>query len=352
MVSISIGINSSHQQILTRRYIDTITVPYPIIIISSCSSLLCRSITADKTLNAGALHLGLGGFFRSLNGVYLNRQVLHRLTPEQVQDIIGHELGHFYRYYLLNQRFHGLTLLLGALAGVLVTQWIGMSSFLSMIALSACGSAAWYVSGVLIARNAMAIEYLCDDFGAQVNGVIVSINGLLTLGADSEMQLAIQQQELSSPRHGNLNAKDVITAIEAAIPYGNTSREQLEEAVQQSLKRYSKDRRKLSVGGFFEYAWRGDDDSAVEDFLEKLKLLQKIPRLDWESLIDRPGHIDLDEDRVQQLIGLINEHPDSVLFRLPDEVVSTDGVHPPLRSRIQYLWKNRHEIEEARREQR
>lgn len=97
-------------------------------------------ITADKSLNAGSLHLGLGGFFRSLNGVYLNRQILHRLTAQQVQSIIGHELGHFYRYYLLSQRVHGLTLALGAFSGLLVTQWVGMSSFISMIALSACGS--------------------------------------------------------------------------------------------------------------------------------------------------------------------------------------------------------------------
>lgn len=39
----------------------------------------------------------------------------------------------------------------------------------------------------------MAIEYLCDDFGAQMHGIHVFINGLLKLGADSEIQAAIQQ---------------------------------------------------------------------------------------------------------------------------------------------------------------
>ena len=65
-------------------------------------------------------------------------------------------------------------------------------------ALSVCGSCFWYVSGWLYARNAMSIEYLCDDYGAQVHGVIVSITGLLKIGVDSEMQLAIQQQAFSS----------------------------------------------------------------------------------------------------------------------------------------------------------
>ena len=104
----------------------------------------------------------------------------------------------------------------------------------------------------------MAIEYLCDDLGAQVHGVHVSINGLLKLGADSEMQAAIQQQELLSRRHGNLNARDVIEAIEAAIPYGHTSKETLERAVEESLKRRSQSRRNLSLKGFLEYAWQGD----------------------------------------------------------------------------------------------
>jgi Zn-dependent protease with chaperone function len=302
-------------------------------------------ITADKSLNAGAMHLGLGGFFRSLNGVYLNRQVLHRLTPKQVQDIIGHELGHFYRYYLLTQRFQGLTLILGALLGVLVTQWIGMSSFISMIVLSACSSAVWFVSGLLIARNAMAIEFLCDDFGAQVHGVIVSINGLLAVGADSEMQLSIQQQELSIKRYKNLDARDVIEAIQAAIPYGHTSRESLEQAVAESLKKHSTDRRRLTVSGFLKYAWQGEDETQVEEQVKKLRVLQNIPRIEWDHLIDRPGQMDLDERRIAELVDLIETHPHEVLFRLPDEVGETDGVHPPLWARILYLWKNREEIE-------
>ena len=306
-------------------------------------------VTADKSLNSGSLHLGMGGFFRSLNGVYLNRQVLHRLTAQQVQSVIGHELGHFYRYYLLSQRVHGLTLALGALSGIVVTQWIGMSSVISMIALSACGSMFWVVSGWLIARHAMAVEFLCDDFGAQVHGHVVSINGLLAVGADSEMQIAIHEQELTQNRYKNLDPSDVIEAIEAAIPYGHTSRETLEKAVAASLKQRSQTQRKLSVTGFLKYAWQENDEDAIEEQIKKLRQLQNLPRLDWEYLIDKPDDMNLSEQQIEQLVDLIETHPEAVLFRLPDEVGESDGVHPPLWARILFLWKNRFEIEDVRR---
>ena len=305
-------------------------------------------ITPDKTFNASMLHLGLGGFLRSLNGVYLNRQVLHRLTPAEVQDIIGHELGHYARYYLLNQRFQGLTILLGALAGLLVTQWIGMSTLITMVALSACGSAGWYISGWMLLRYGETIEYLCDDLGAQTNGVVVSINGLLKMGADSELQLAIHQQELLHRRYQNLDARDVIEAIQAAIPYGHTSPEDLARAVEDSLRRRSQERRTLTVTGFLSYAWQGDDEDELEDEMLIAQAVQQLPRLDWESLLDRRGHIALNEQQVERLVDLIEAHPDALLFRLPEEVGRTDGVHPSFRNRILYLWHNRDEIAAAR----
>ena len=162
------------------------------------------------------------------------------------------------------------------------------------------------------------------------------------------MQLAIQQQELLSRRHPNLNARDVIEAIEAAVPYGHTSKETLERAVEESLKRRSQHRRNISLTGFLEYAWQGVDEDDVEEMAKKLQRLQTLPRLDWETLLDHPPQIALNERRIGQLVDLIESHPDRVLFILPDEVGASGGVHPPIRARILYLWKNRREIENAR----
>lgn len=306
-------------------------------------------ITADKSLNAGALHLGLGGFFRALNGVYLNRQILYHLTPEEVQDIVGHELGHFYRYYLLTQRFHWLTLLLGAFSALLVCQHLGMSSYVSVFALSVSGSVFWMVSGWLFSRNIQSIEYLCDDFGAHVHGTTVSVNGLLKLGAESEMHLGIQQQCLSTRDQANLRAKDVIEAVEAATPYGHISREELERAVELAIKKRSKDRQKLSLVGFLEFAWKSDEDeSEIDEIVEKIKKVQEVPRLNWEALLHVPGQISLNDRQVEQLTQMIEAYPDHVLFHCPEEIGESDGTHPPISSRILYLVKNKREIESGR----
>ncbi len=86
-------------------------------------------IVASRSLNAAAMHVGVGSFFKSLNGIYLNRQVLHKMEPAEIQDLIGHELGHYYKYYLIIDRFRIVTVALGSLLGILAVQRIGLGSY-------------------------------------------------------------------------------------------------------------------------------------------------------------------------------------------------------------------------------
>jgi Zn-dependent protease with chaperone function len=311
-------------------------------------------ITADKFLNAGALHLGFGGFFKSLNGVYLNRQVLHKLEPEEVQDIMGHELGHYYKHYLLGDRFRAVTTALGALLGIYVSQVVGMGSFISMIALSGCATIFWSVSSFQRARHGQTIEYLCDDLGAQVHGIEASINGLMKLGADSELQQAVLQQAMQSRHYEGLSPAEIMHAVQAAVPYGHVSRDELERAVERSLKKQAKQSQQTSFSGFAKYLWNSDlEEDAKEEFdaeLRKIARIQSAPRLNWESLLEDPERLHLCDPQIDQLVAMMQSQPSHLLFHIPDEAGSIDGVHPPLKLRILYLWHNRDEIESARSE--
>ncbi len=304
-------------------------------------------IVADKFMNAAMLHVGLGTVFKSLNGIYLNRQALHKLSPEEVQDIMGHELGHYYRYYLVTDRFRLVPLALGGLAGIYAIQLFGLDSFVSTLVLFSAASVVWTINQLLTSRHIQSIEFLCDDLGAHVNGVAVSISGLMKLGAEWELLTAIQQQAAFSSQRGNLTAQELSEAIAAAVPYGHASREEIEAAVQKSLK--LKAAQGPSLGGFLHYMWNSDVDATVdEEFdqqMKKLEKLQSIPRIPWEKLLANPQVIQFDERSVEALVELIEQFPLAVLFRTPEAVGETDPTHPPLKQRILYLWRNRTAIE-------
>lgn len=302
-------------------------------------------IMASTSMNAAAMHAGLGSLFKSINGIYLNRQALHKLEPAEVQDLMGHELGHHYKYYLVIDRFRIVTIALGALCGVLVVQRIGMDGWGGYMLLSFVTGVAWWLSSLPYQYNAQAIEYLCDDFGAQVGGVSVSIHGLLKVGLSLEVECAVMQQAILSKVAGNFNPSDLIDAINASIPYGHATREEIEERVNRELRQRAASQSK-SLMGLLRYMWNSDVDAEAAEELEaearKLAKLQSLPRLDWELLLQNPTVVQFNEEGLRRLIELIENYPSKLLFRVPED---PSDAHPPLRTRILYLWHNRKEIE-------
>lgn len=304
-------------------------------------------IVADKLMNAAMLHVGLGGFLKSLNGVYLHRQALHKFTAAEVQDIMGHELGHYYRYYLLSDRFRIVTLALGTCAGLYAVQMIGLDSFIGYIVLVAIAATLWKLNSIQTARHIWAIEYLCDDLGALVHGVAVSISGLMKLGAEWELITAVQQQAALSAAGGKLSAQDIAQAITTAIPYGHSSQAELEAAVEKTLRQ--KANQGPTIGGFLQYMWHSEgiahSDEEFDLQMKKLQALRSIPRIPWESLLARKGVIDFNEHSAAALVELIEQFPQAALFHTPEALGEQDPAHPPLKQRILYLWRNRADIE-------
>ena len=306
-------------------------------------------IIADKSMNGFMMHAGLGWLFNSLNGIYLNRQVLHKLNSAEVQSLMGHELAHYYRHYLLSDRLHFLTLTLGALLGLFVTQWLGMEGFFSLIALLVCANVFWYIASFQRAKHSMAIEYLCDDFGAQVRGVTTSITELMKIGVEVEVLTAVQQQALLSASRGKLSTLEIVDAISAALPYGHATQEELEKAVEKQLKQRAQ--QGATLGGFLRYLWQSDVDAEAGELIEKemrrLKKLESIPRVPWEKLLSDPHQMQFTEESMSRLMELMEANPDAELFPTADALGQTAGTHPPLKLRILYLWQNRRAIEQA-----
>jgi len=302
-------------------------------------------IVASPTMNAAAMHVGFGSLFKSLNGIYLNRQALHKLEPAEIQDLMGHELGHYYKYYLVIDRFRIVTVALGSLLGILAVQRIGWDGYAGYLLLMGVTGVAWWLSSLPYTRNATAIEFLCDDFGAQAAGVFPSIHGLLKLGLSSEVECVVMQKAILSKVAGNFSPSELIDTITSSIPYGHASREEIEDRVNRELRERAASQSK-SIGGLLRYMWNSDLDADAAEELEeearKLGKLQSEPRLDWEYLLRNPNKIQFDEEGMRQLIAMIESRPNELLFQVPE---SPGDVHPPLRTRILYLWHNRSAIE-------
>ncbi|MBA4030649.1 MAG: hypothetical protein C0478_07120 [Planctomyces sp.] len=313
-------------------------------------------ITADKSLNAQSVHFGLGLLLRSVHGIYLHRQVLHKLTPAEVQDLMGHELGHLYRYYLVSDRFQLITLALGAAVGLYLTQLAGNSYLIGLVVLTVCTGVFWTLATWPHRRLSQTIEYLCDDLGAHVHGVNVSINGLLKVGADAELQYAILHFALAEGSKKNLAIDQIVALIQQAIPYGTSTAGELQEAVGKEIKAQAKAGGEASLKGFYRYLFAGDPDEALSDEVDEYRLLQAIPRLDWEAAFTSrkstigPEERLLNDTEIERLVELMMSDPEKLLFRIPELAVrDSSAAHPPLDQRIYYLWFNRQAIEASRR---
>jgi Zn-dependent protease with chaperone function len=297
-------------------------------------------VTNDKSLNAGALRLGR--LFGSLDGIYLNRQILHKLREDEIQAVMGHELGHFYRFYLTGDRFRLLSLALGTLLAIFVVQKTGLEDIFGFLLLAIISFYFWRVSGMGMLKHGQAIEFLCDDFGARVNGIESSISGLMKIGLDAEQRQHLELELLArTGKHEVLTQRDVLAAVEKSIPYGHVADDQLYESVQAELKAKAQTKRQTSIAGFFRYLWESDeadDEDYMDELQRRAKHINQMQRLNWESVLDTSLDVRFSESQVERLVQMIDDNPQHVLFRLLDQ---NDGVHPPLSDRIRYLWKNR-----------
>jgi Zn-dependent protease with chaperone function len=307
-------------------------------------------IVGDKSLNAAAFNIGFGPFLRSLNGIFLNRQVLHKLSAAEVQDIMGHELGHYSKHYLILSRWNGLTYLLGAMVGLWTAQCLGLDTAFSIFVISMLAAGFWWLQSIPYARYSWPIEYLCDDFGAQVNGVVTSITGLLKLGADAEWMMAVMLRAADHRHAKALSARELVESIEKSIPYGHATTEEMEGMLDRQLRESREKQGAVSVGGFLRYMWQSDlDREATEEYrssMEKFSRMHELPRLDWERQIGVGGMIECTEEQIRKLVELMELNPNLPLFRNPDSVEPA-MTHPPMEMRILYLWYNREGIERA-----
>ena len=307
-------------------------------------------ITADKSVSAANVRLGLLGAMRGMNGVYLNRQVLHRMTPDEVQVLMGHELGHYHKYSSLHDRFGALSSLVGALLGFVMGQASQIGPGGSVMLSVGCAFLVQKFDNFYWRNKGNHNYFLCDDYAAQVHGVGKCVDVLIKLGVDAELQIAIQQQAALAGNIANVSKQGILQAVERELPYGHTSVEEMVGAIERAIKVQTQKENQKSLVGFLDYMWNSGsqeyEEAEVEQTMMLYKQLDALPRVDWERCLDDPTEIQFDELSLGKLSECLVEEP-GLLFRIPGEAGWQVGEEPTLKERVIYLLLNRKEIEHA-----
>ncbi len=308
-------------------------------------------ITADKELNAFAVTLGLSRFFPQFRGIYLNRQTLHLLSPEELRSWIGHELGHLFPYALRSDQSIGLRLIAGSLLALLVLQWVGVRDGLGFMAVFAVCWGFFKLTSLTRVRLSQVVEYLCDEYGCIAAGANAAVTDLVRASRESlaHFNLLIYVKTLAAEGK-TASEQDALRVYQEALGYGTTDIERTRKGIHEAIRQRRQQNGGLSLNGLIDFMWRDpSSDSPAAEARDELKqihrVLQKLPTIDWFSESDWDGQTIMRDDQLDDLVEELITKPDHLLVPLMEEVQVGDALtHPSFRNRIIYLWVNHEAI--------
>ena len=289
-------------------------------------------ITGEKQLNAYALALGFGDFFPKKKTVFINKSTLFALDKSELLTIVGHELAHLYKYPQNYHRWFFLYQIFTTL--FLLTIWSFYPNII--IVLVSLGILQWLITKITLS-DPQDIEFLCDDFGAEVGGLENALKAEYKIATYSEiLSQAVYKALLLKAKSNDLSLKKINAIINDSLSYEFISNESVEKELNSRITTKLKNN-KQSFFSYFIALFNNDDYSAKDYFEQELKsykILENYKKIDL-SVIDKPKYsIDwfIELRRI-----LINKNANEILFLTPHELSDQGASHPSNTRRIQYL---------------
>jgi Zn-dependent protease with chaperone function len=289
-------------------------------------------VTSEKQVNASALTLGLGSVFKNLQVVMLNRATLHALKKDELLSVVAHELAHIYRYPLRYHQALILRLFNSCLLNLsLFTLLPNVFIVALIIGIYQGLLARWFSS------FSMTIEFLCDDCGAEIAGILPALRAEFLVSKHSEILSDAYYQLLKAKREGKIiNAKNLSALLEESLTYDCVSSEELSAQLEKNINRHQE-----NVSGSFFNHFKSqimsdtlDTEHDLEDEFIRLSQSRKA------KIVDLPTHEgELSLDWFKVLISLVRENPALPIFRTPNDMNDDDSSHPGPRRRLVYLWQ-------------
>jgi Zn-dependent protease with chaperone function len=140
-----------------------------------------------EVVNASAINIYLLNFIKPANAVYITKKSFNCLTREEIKAMLLHEMGHFNKYMYDESKILNIGLYLFFIMPFAFT--ILISGFLLKVGFIIVA----IVTIVLISekvRNSKnydkhVLEYLCDLYAAEKEGLLTTINMLITLAKEN-----------------------------------------------------------------------------------------------------------------------------------------------------------------------
>lgn len=307
-------------------------------------------LVRDKSLNAAALMTGLGWLAPALDAIFINRQALHVLPPDELLSVIGHEIGHhIHRVWVQSMMpLH--------LAAQVVLGWYGVWAATALFgpqgeiygAILAGLSLIWgyaWAKGVIIGDHAVPIEFLCDEAGAIAAGVRAAVHAELRLARDHESAYE-RFERLRARAKGRVSLARIAAIYDRIQTWGTLTDAELDRRFDVALREKILDNGQLSVAGFWAYLTDADDDDDAPAEDPVADALAAVDVLDWpRDALDGDG---LTDAEVDALCDALEANPDRLLVRSAIELVPQVGTHPNASRRVLYLWRHRDAIEADR----
>lgn len=299
-------------------------------------------LSPDRTANAKAIRLGLGRYLPALDAVYINRSLLNYLTRNELEAVIGHELGHITTYHNGWMAYHLLHAATVAGLSLLLYQILGGGLDLELMAVVVLAGLLHGAVGWARGRGSHDLEFLCDLEGARIAGRHAALSELVKTARRVEVETALQCAAMEAKISGvPLSWNDLQQEVQGILALDSDQLAALEKDYARAVAELSKRRQKSGLTDFARFLWGYDSYETLADLDQehaKLKrLLAEDATLD-ELEYDEQGLVAL--PTIERIVRRIQSQPDRPVFRIPGEANDAANSHPSHARRLFFLWQH------------